>query len=378
VQDLVFSLSQRLRSITRQDYGAPAKGPVDWEFSYNIGKRIAYTVFYFICIFTLHVAAMMFFEKMSFGDSLWLTFSTVTTVGYGDYYASTFWGRTATVILIYIGSIFILAHSLGIYFESRADKRRRILLGQWRWNMKNHILLLNVPEFGAEQYVKRLVSELRQGNEYKDTHILIVTQQFKMGFPHELQRLQNIVHYDGKPNDPTALLEAHPENAKAVIILAEREGDSTSDGETFDILHRLKELGTEGVILAECVEDYNRPRLKASGAQIVVRPMRGYPEMVAGALEAPGTEQIMEDMFESQGQNDCLKFKIHLENITWRHIVKTLMDASIGTALGYMDMQGKIICNPPSQSTIIAQALFVLTHHPLKIQEDDVKKALGL
>mgnify|MGYP000209091973 CR=1 FL=1 len=84
-------------------------------------------------------------------------------------------------------------------------------------------------------------------------------------------------------------------NASSIIVLAKRESDKASDGRTFDILHRLKELGVKGRILAECVDDANRDRLIKAGADVVIRPIRAYPEMILRAFVAPGAEEIIEN-----------------------------------------------------------------------------------
>ncbi len=47
-----------------------------------------------------HTLAMMAFEELALGDAVWLTATTMTTVGYGDLSASTAAGRWSTVILV--------------------------------------------------------------------------------------------------------------------------------------------------------------------------------------------------------------------------------------------------------------------------------------
>lgn len=46
-------------------------------------------------------------EITSYGDALWLCFTTVTTIGYGDFYATTTLGRLISVILSMYGIIMI-------------------------------------------------------------------------------------------------------------------------------------------------------------------------------------------------------------------------------------------------------------------------------
>ena len=60
-----------------------------------------------------NVSAMMFFEKLSLEDAIWLTMTTITTVGYGDMSATTTFGRLATILLMYLVGIFLLALFVG-------------------------------------------------------------------------------------------------------------------------------------------------------------------------------------------------------------------------------------------------------------------------
>lgn len=109
-----------------------------------------------IGLLTAHIFAMMWFEGMSFGDALWLTMTTVTTVGYGDLSAKTDFGRTATIVLIYLCAIWVMAQTVSNIFTYRAERRELQRIGQWRWNMEKHILVINVPNSGAPKFLEQL------------------------------------------------------------------------------------------------------------------------------------------------------------------------------------------------------------------------------
>lgn len=81
----------------------------------------------FLVIF-IHTVAIHYFEGLSLSDSAWLSFTSITTVGYGDFSAKTVEGRVTTIILIYIVGIWLLAQLAGDFWISgltnvKNDKR---------------------------------------------------------------------------------------------------------------------------------------------------------------------------------------------------------------------------------------------------------------
>ena len=73
----------------------------------------------------VHASAMYWFEGLPIGDAFWLTVTTVTTVGYGDFSAITPVGRLITVLLLYIIGIFLLAQIAGEWIDYRFDRRQK-------------------------------------------------------------------------------------------------------------------------------------------------------------------------------------------------------------------------------------------------------------
>ena len=343
----------------------------------NLSQSTRKSLFYLFIIFTAHSLLMMTFEKMSFGDALWLTLTTATTVGYGDLSASTLEGRISTIVLLYMGGIFVLANFAGEYFEYRLDRRTRMIKGLWRWSMAEHIVIINTPTRGGTEFFIRLVTQLRQNEEYQDMPIQILTRQFPEGLPDELRKL-GVVHCHGYPDKPENLEAVNIKEASAVIILTKDEYEITSDALTFDILHRLKEFGVSNInVIAECVDDGNRNRFTGAGASAVVRPVRAYPEILVRALVAPGSEKILENLFQHEGDH-TRRYDVDVNNTLWEKVVSSLLVKGYGTAIAYVDKHNELICNPAPGKEISLSSIIILVRAGHVPSSAEVSQTLAL
>ena len=343
----------------------------------KLGKSLAQTGAYLLAIFVLHTAAMMVFEGMSMGDGLWLTLTTVTTVGYGDVSAASFAGRAATVALMYFGGIFVLAKIAGDYFEFRSERRERMARGQWEWDMQDHILIVNSPDEDPEEYFARLIRQFRASEMFADTPVQILTLQLGDGLPPSLTELGNVVHYHGSGSNSPALESAGAAKARAVVVLSESDHNPRFDAVTFDTLHRLREIGVKAPILAECLRDSNRRRFKDAGADIVIRPMRAYPGMVVRGFVAPGVEQVFEELFSSDG-GEYRRFDVQITGSRWADVVAALIEKNLGVAVAFEDAgDGEIHVTPNADDNIKATALFVLASDANAADSQQISSALS-
>jgi voltage-gated potassium channel len=341
----------------------------------NIIRRIAvFGVALWLLIF-IHSMAMVVFEGMSMGDAIWLSITTITTVGYGDYSAATFMGRAATVVLLYIGGIFLLAQLASDYVDYRIARRERIIEGKWDWNMNGHILILNSPAYNAEIYFRRIVGQIRELSEYARTPIQILTTQFEDGLPVSLQEM-GVRHYHGSPNHFDDLKHVNVAQARHILVLAQNEYDRAVDSITFDIVHRLNELGVVDRTYVECVDDDNRERLYKIGARVVLRPIRSYPEIVVRAMVAPGSEAIIEDFFTHDGDHPQ-RYAVDLEGVLWYQVVSALAQADFGTAMGYIDPATEhVVPNPAAATRVNSRALIVLVRESAEPSGEQIRECL--
>ncbi|CAN5649027.1 potassium channel family protein [soil metagenome] len=354
----------------RRRLGDPAIG--HGHFRPRLGRLLVALV----TLALLHAAAMVVLEGLAPLDALWLTMSTMTTVGYGDLAAEPPPGRLATMLLVFLGGIWVAFQTAATYFDYRADRRERMRTGRWRWSMTGHILILNLPARDAADYVARLVGEFRASRRFAQTPIQVVCRCFEDGLPDALSE-SDVVHHVGDAWDGAVLRAAEAGEAAAIVVMAARETDAVSDAITLDIVDRLRGLGVSGTILAECIDDANRPRLRRFGADAVVRPLRGYPEMIVRALAAPGTEEILEDLFTSS-KDECWRYDVRVSGWVWCDLVALLVRADIGLPIAYRRTNGEgMAVNPRPHETIEADKLFVLVREGNDRPDEEIAALLA-
>ena len=308
-----------------------------------------------------NIIAMIYFEGLSLADSIWLTLTTMTTVGYGDLSAQTAMGRLATIVLMYGVGIFLLAQIVGEWIDYRINRRERMRKGLWRWNMKNHIVIVNSPEQDGVRYLRLLVEQIRNTPALEEYPIQVFSDAFPEGLPGELAKWGVVLHH-GQPEGRDNLADVDIESAEFIIVMAVNTHSIRSDSLTLDILDKLSDFNLTGHVIAECVQDDNRERVLKHGAHAVIRPVRAYPELMVRAMAAPGTEVILEDLFTHEGVHPK-RYDLDIPEQPWGELAARLLLAGLGTPIGYMDADQLVVTNPTANQQVDGSAIFVMVNH---------------
>lgn len=343
----------------------------------DVKSRVQRTLLVLLGLIMLHTLAMMAFESMSVSEAVWLTMTTLATVGYGDLSASTPAGQAATVALLYLVGITLLAQLASDYIDYRLQRKSKMIRGQWRWKMQDHIVIVNAPRANAETYFLRLVDQIRKSREYHDCSVEILTRDFPDGLPESLQQM-GVVHYHGYPDDDDSLEAVWVKRARAVLILARDEYRRSSDSLTLDVVHRVQDqVDTPGPrVIAESVLDGNRQRLITYGADTTMRPVRSYPEMLVQALVAPGAERVLENLF-THHDDHTVRYPVTLANRRWADIVCALVNANLGTALAYIAPDNEVVCHPAADHCFDAQGLILMVREGAVPETARIQAALA-
>lgn len=310
-----------------------------------------------VALAIVHVGAMMGFEDLSLREAVWLTMTTVMTVGYGDYAAKTPLGQTSTILLLYLAGVFCAAQAAAAWFDYLVSRRDAMRNGQWDWSgLRDHVLVV-VPGRVGELYLVRMLSEMDEHERLRGRNVVIVSDEFPEGLPGAVAS-GDAKLITGHAQDPEALQRASAATAKCAFVLADNPDSSVSDGIAYDIVSRLREQNATMDILAECVDDRNRGRLLKDGANVVVRPIRAYPEMTVTALMHPGSSDILENLVSAAGES--IELVQRSFSGTWKALVGEMLEGGEGLPLAVRLKDGTIVTAPPADRQLEAVALYIL------------------
>lgn len=66
--------------------------------------------------------------------------------------------------LLYVAGVILLARLASDYIEYRLLRKTQMIKGQWRWKMRDHIVIINSPRNSEEIYFQRPISQPRAGH----------------------------------------------------------------------------------------------------------------------------------------------------------------------------------------------------------------------
>lgn len=340
-----------------------------------IRRRLIRAIGLFLILFAVHVLVMMLAEGFGFGDAVWLTITTATTVGYGDISATSAVGRTATTLCMYVFGIFLLAQIATDIFDYRALQRDRRRRGQLEWShMKDHLLVINVPAEHPEAYLVRFVADVRNTPQLADIPVQLLTTAFPDGLPTSLVNA-GVTHYTAVAENTEHLRKVNVRMAQHIVIIAGESNDPRADALTYDILSRIREIGTAAHIVVEAVADGNRQRLLDAGANTVVRPVRAYPEIVVRAMIEPGTERVLENLFTHEADR-LARFDAEFSNLRWRDVVSQFVQGGTGLPMGYVDANG-VHTNPSPDALCTGEGIITLIKDASDVTQEDIEDCLS-
>ena len=224
--------------------------------------------------------------------------------------------------------------------------------------MNKHIVVINTPKYNPDQYFERLAKQVRENTATKKTPIVLINTDYPDGLPSSLVNL-GVLLVEGHGNHESDFEQANLAEAAHILVLAKDEFVMDSDSLTFDICYRMKEHGLAYNVVVECLEDENRERFKRIGVRSVIRPIRSYPELLVRAMDAPGSEVVIEDMF-TRKDNHPERYSIWLEGERWADVVSAMVQAGVGTPMAFINKEGEVTVHPAGDDHIHAQSLIIL------------------
>ncbi|MGF1454065.1 MAG: potassium channel family protein [Alphaproteobacteria bacterium] len=317
----------------------------------------------------LHSVLIALVEDWSLADALWFTATAGTTVGFGDLSPASHLGRLITVLLIYIPAIPAIGYLTSLLVEGIIDRRDRTRLGRVQLMLSNHLVFINYPKIDGAVYFERAIEQFHQSNtDYADRPIAILTDSLPNGLPQSLHDL-GVSLVSHRPNEAAALELACAAQADTVFVLTPSGQEPWEESLVFDIAHQILLLRGDGPrprIIAEAFSPEMKSRLRQMGVDAVVRPIRAYPGLIVRAAIAPGSEAIVEALFDARGE-ECQRLDQPFTNIAWSDLASSLVARDLGTPIAIQDEHGVVRADLSGSERVSGRAVYLIV--PSRSQE---------
>ena len=230
-------------------------------------------------------------------DAIWWAMVTMTTVGYGDFYAQTFTGRFLVSYPCFILGIGIIGYLLGTVADGVIEGVNLKRRGLMKSKRQNHIIICNFP---SKEKILQLTDELRLRG--KDTPIVVVTDALDAAPAEFIER--EIQFVKGAAVSEEVLERANVREADSVLILARKPGDPISDAESFatsSIVEQIdKEVGHNIKTVVELVSRKNARLMERAQPDSVVASDGISDLLLVQELLSPGSHHIFEQLITNQ------------------------------------------------------------------------------
>lgn len=249
-------------------------------------KHFIIAVLLSILLVIMGTAGYMIIEGWGVLDALFMTITTLATVGYSEVHPLGRIGQIYTLILIVMGVGYFL-YVAGAVIQFMVEGRVRALLGRRRLDrklahLKNHYILCGYGRIG-----RVICGKLQR--EHID---LMVIEKDSVYI--DAMEAQKIAYICGDAGDEDLLIKAGIHRAKALIAALATDTDNV-----FLVL-TARQLAPEIKIIARAGSEAAKAKLTAAGADIVEAPYETGAATMAQRILRPTVTNFLDLAFTSQ------------------------------------------------------------------------------
>jgi voltage-gated potassium channel len=314
----------------------------------------------FIGFFLVAAAFIQYFESLhsessirSYGQALWYTLVTISTVGYGDYYPVSAQGKVVGSLVI-IFSLGFAGFLIGKIQTSVAENIRRRNLGMKGCDFSNHYAV-----FGWNPKSRIVVLELLKAG--KHVALLAETELQLTEIDNAFHKQRNMVFKTFGPFESEEMYERlQLEKAASIILVCD------DDTATLITSLNLRKLYPNAQIIAHIANPMLKETISSAGVTYVVSSNEIVGRMIASAAFEPDVSRVLEDLLsgtDSEDEFDIQQYLIRTDSLvcgkTIAETEKILNDANAGRVLAIsmkqVDMQRRIEKNPNSDQIVNAE-----------------------
>lgn len=255
-------------------------------FNDIITLRITVALSILIVVFILGSVGYHLVEGMAFFDGFYMTFITITTIGFAELQNLSNSGRVLTMLLFVMGIgviSYIASQSTQLLFESKLF-RKRAMRKQLR-KMENHYIICGYGRIGHR--IAEVLSQARIP--------LVVVENREGG----IKRIRDdgLLYVAGDAQEEETLRQAGIRRAKGLICALSRDQDNVF------VTLIAREISDELFILVRTNEHKNMKKIMRAGANKVISPYEIGADRMANVILRPHVDQFINSILGGATQD---------------------------------------------------------------------------
>ncbi|MFD2926275.1 potassium channel family protein [Halobacillus naozhouensis] len=261
---------------------------------------------------------IVYVEKDTFPtvfDGFWWVMTTVTTVGYGDYYPVTAAGR-GIAIFLYVFGIGLIGIVIGKIIDILAVFRRKRVEGDIMFKGKDHFIIV-----GWSQKARFAVNEMV--DTYKNVEIIIIDEL------DEAPVLTENIHYiKGNASELYILEKASITNARSVVIFADDSlsGDQVIDGKTLLIASTIESVAPDVHTVVEVMEQKHIKNFQHASVDEFIISNETISSLAVRSAFSKGVSNLYNQLLRRSVGDDLYRIPIRSSWSTYRDAFQALID----------------------------------------------------
>jgi voltage-gated potassium channel len=324
-----------------------------------IYRRFAVTISLIITVIFVGTIGYQIIENLSFIEALYMTFITISTVGFGEVTQLSDTGRIFTIILI-VSGIAVISTGVSLIFTSILEGTfgqilRRQKMEKKLAKIKDHFIICGIGAVG-----KDVVNEFINAN----TQFVLIEME-KSVVDSLLQEFSDILYVIGDATNDDVLKAAQIEKARGIITVL------GSDTDNLYICLSARSLNPHLRIIARVIESESIYKLKKAGADYVFSPEKIGGIRLAAAALRPAVTSFLDAILKGE------YFNLALDEVTVKEhspvAGKTLMESEISKNIGIIipaiksAQIDKLMFNPSSATKINPNDILIVFGSPKQI-----------
>jgi voltage-gated potassium channel len=260
----------------------------------------------------------------SWEDALWYSVVSITTIGYGDYSASTLGSRLGTFFFIVLLGLATFTTFLSMMIDWGTDLALKGRFGMGNIIASDHVLIVNFPSAAR---VRRLIEELQSDPSHHGRETVVVSDQVER-LPFSMD---NVLFVHGPTLEKETYERAKVDRAEMAVVLATSYDDANSDAVVASAVSVIKSMSDQIHVVAECLNEKHRMLFDSVQCNAVVPSLKISDNLLVQEVNDPGVAQMV-DVITSNIKGSTLFSSLVAEPLgstPYNDLAKALLDKDI-------------------------------------------------